>query len=86
MKHVDTLGRLKKIEGQVRGVTRMVEDGKYCIDIINQIAAAKGALDKVSLIILKNHMESCVATAIRQKEGAGEKIDEVIASVEKYLK
>ena len=86
MKHADALGRLRKIEGQVRGVTRMVEEGKYCIDIINQVAAVKGALDRVSLIILKNHMDSCVASAIRQKDGAGDKIDEVLASIEKYLR
>lgn len=86
MQHGDTLRRLKKIEGQVRGVTRMVEEGKYCIDIVNQVAAVKGALDKVSLMILKRHMNSCLATAIRQEEQAGEKVDEVIASIERYLK
>lgn len=75
--------RLKKIEGQVRGVAKMVENEKYCIDIINQIAAAKNALDGVARIIMKKHVESCVTQAILEGR-AEEKIEELIAAVYKH--
>ena len=60
----ESLKRLNKIEGQVRGVAKMVENEKYCIDILNQITAAKNALDGVAKIIMKRHVESCVTHAI----------------------
>ena len=75
--------RLRKIEGQVRGVAKMVENEKYCIDIINQIAAAKNALDGVARIIMKKHVESCVTQAILEGR-AEEKIEELIAAVYKH--
>ena len=79
----DALTRLKKIEGQVRGVTRMIEEEKYCIDIINQITAAEKALDGVARIVMKRHVESCVTEAIVRGEGQN-KIDELIDTVYKY--
>ncbi len=60
----DALTRLKKIEGQIRGIMKMVETETYCIDIINQVSAAEKALNGVSGIILKRHVESCVKQAI----------------------
>ncbi len=57
--------RLKTIEGHVRGIQRMVDDGVYCIDIIRQIQATQAALNKVSQIVLEEHMHSCVITAVR---------------------
>lgn len=59
------LRRLKSIEGHVRGVARMVEEGAYCIDTVNQISAVEKALRKVSSLVLENHLHSCVTTAIR---------------------
>jgi DNA-binding FrmR family transcriptional regulator len=79
----DALSRLKKIEGQVRGITRMIEEEKYCIDIINQITAAEKALDGVAKIVMKRHVESCVTEAIVRGEGQ-KKIDELIDTVYKY--
>ena len=79
----ESIERLKKIEGQVRGVAKMVENEKYCIDIINQIAAAKNALDGVARIIMKKHVESCVTQAILEGR-AEEKIEELIAAVYKH--
>ena len=76
------LSRLKRIEGQVRGISKMVEEEKYCIDIINQITAAEKALSGVAQIVLKRHVESCVTGAIARGEGQ-EKIDELIATVYK---
>ena len=64
----DTLGiinRLKSIEGHVRGVQRMVDEGAYCMDIINQNLAVQRALEKVNSLILERHLQTCVTTAIR---------------------
>lgn len=57
--------RLKSIEGHVRGVEKMVEDGVYCIDIVNQINAIQAALQKVNALVLDRHLHTCVTTAIR---------------------
>lgn len=65
MENDNTLRRLKTIEGHMRGIIRMVEDDAYCIDVIRQIQAVEGALNKVSAQILENHLNSCVITAIR---------------------
>lgn len=65
MKHTDALHRLKNIEGHIRGIQRMVDEEKYCIDVIRQINAAQAALNKVSTIILEEHLNSCVITAVR---------------------
>ena len=59
-----TINRLRRIEGQVRGVAQMVEDDRYCIDILHQIQAVKSALAKVESEILKDHAACCVADAI----------------------
>lgn len=71
MVNEDALKRLKNIEGHVRGIEQMVENGAYCIDIIRQIEAVQAALDRVSGNILEGHLHSCVITAVR-----GEDIDE----------
>ena len=59
------VNRLKSIEGHVRGVEKMVEDGSYCIDIVNQISAIQSALHKVNALVLDKHLHTCVTTAIR---------------------
>jgi len=79
----ESLRRLKRIEGQIRGVSKMVNNEKYCIDIINQINAAKNALDGVARIIMKRHVESCVTEAILEGK-AEEKIEELITAVYKH--
>lgn len=65
MENKDSLLRLKTIEGHLRGVIRMVEEDAYCIDVIRQIQAVEGALNKVSTRILEDHLNSCVITAIQ---------------------
>lgn len=65
MQNTDSLRRLKTIEGHLRGVIRMVEEDAYCIDIIRQIQAVEGALNKVSARILEDHLNSCVITAVQ---------------------
>ncbi len=68
----DLLNRLKSVEGHVRGIQRMVEEDQYCIDILNQTDAIQKALQKIDVMILENHLESCVTTAIRGDD-AGER-------------
>ncbi len=58
------LSRLNRIQGQVRGITRMVEEGRYCIDILTQISAARAALAKVETELLKSHLSHCIEGAI----------------------
>jgi DNA-binding FrmR family transcriptional regulator len=64
----DVLNRLRSISGHINGVTRMVEEDQYCIDVINQIQAVQAALNKVSLMVLDNHMHTCVTEAIRSDD------------------
>jgi DNA-binding FrmR family transcriptional regulator len=65
MEKDSTIRRLKTIEGHLRGITRMVEEDTYCIDVIRQIQAVEAALNKVSSRILEDHLNSCVITAIQ---------------------
>jgi CsoR family transcriptional regulator, copper-sensing transcriptional repressor len=65
MENNQTLKRLKTIEGHMGGIIRMVEEDAYCIDVIRQIQAVQAALNKVSTVILENHLNSCVTTAIQ---------------------
>ena len=82
---INAVTRLKKIEGQIRGIMKMVDNEKYCIDIINQITAAEKALSGVAGIIMKRHVESCVTNAITQGQGQ-EMINELIETIYKYGK
>lgn len=60
-----TLGRLRRIEGQVQGIQRMVDEEQYCVDILLQLAAVQGAVEQVQKLLLGQHIESCVSEAIR---------------------
>lgn len=66
----DVTLRLKSVEGHIRGIEKMVDEGAYCIDVIQQIQAVQAALSKVSSTILEDHLNSCVITAIRGDEPA----------------
>jgi len=79
------LARMKKIEGQARGIQKMLEDERYCIDIIQQLTALSSAIDEVSLLILQSHIEGCVAGAIRQ-EGRQQQIKELMATIRRAMK
>ena len=80
MKNTDKIKRLNRIAGQVRGVAQMVEDDRYCMDILNQIAAIKSALAKVESQVLKDHAACCVAEAIASGDEAEqrEKFEELV--------
>ncbi len=84
-KHQDLSPRLRRIEGQVRGITRMVEERRYCIEIIQQLTAARKALDQVSLKIINGHINTCVSDAIRKREGEG-KITELMQTITRFVK
>jgi DNA-binding FrmR family transcriptional regulator len=79
------LNRLNRIEGQVRGITRMIDEDRYCVDVLTQVAAAKSALDAVSLQLLKDHSHGCVQRAIRSG-GGGDAIDELLQVVRKLVR
>lgn len=76
------LKRLRRIEGQIRGLQRMVEEDKYCIDILTQISAATKALESVALNLLDEHLHHCVAHAI---ENGGDEADEKITEASKAI-
>ena len=77
--HEENLVALRRIEGQVRGVQRMIEERKYCIDILNQIYAVKGALSRVEEEILEKHFRNCVTEAVTgsSEKEKQQKMDEI---------
>jgi len=80
--------RLHRIEGQVRGIERMVDEERYCIDILTQISAVSTALESVALKLLEEHVNHCVAGALQSgdAEAAGEKARELLAAVERFTR
>lgn len=81
-----SLNRLKRIEGQVRGIARMIEDDRYCIDVLTQIQAVKAALKRVESEVLKDHASRCVEDAITSGDAAEqrEKFDELVDLIGRY--
>jgi DNA-binding FrmR family transcriptional regulator len=79
--------RLRRIEGQVRGLQRMVDQDAYCIDILTQVAAVQTALEQVAVNVLDAHVRGCVADAVSGGDGeADEKLDELMAAVRRFAK
>ena len=76
----ELLTRLSRVEGQVRGVARMVEEDRYCIDVLTQISAARAALDRIALGVLDEHVRHCVVGG-HGPGTEGERIDELMAAV-----
>ncbi|MDZ5610007.1 metal-sensing transcriptional repressor [Bacillus pseudomycoides] len=79
------MNRLKRIEGQVRGIQNMIENDRYCVDILVQISAINAAMKKVGLGILKNHTNHCVSSAIKDGNG-DEAIEELMTVFERFSK
>jgi DNA-binding FrmR family transcriptional regulator len=79
------LRRMRKIEGQARGIQRMIEDDRYCPDIIQQLTALSHAASEVSLLVLRDHIEGCVADAIRE-ERSEEMIRELMDVIRRALR
>ena len=82
-----SLRRLKLAKGQLEGVERMIENEKYCIDIINQLSAVRNALEKVSLILMKQHISTCLVDSVRggDEERQEKKLDELMETVYKFI-
>ena len=80
----DALKRLRNIEGQVRGLQRMIEEDQYCIDILTQISAVLSALNRVGMKVLRRHIDTCVAESIRNGgDGKDEMTDELMTILER---
>jgi DNA-binding FrmR family transcriptional regulator len=87
MDRQDYLTRLRKIEGQVRGLQRMIEDDAYCIDVITQIGSACGALQSVALGLLDQHIRHCVMDAADSPDGDAEvKLAEATRAIERLVR
>ena len=81
------LNRLKRVEGQVRGLQRMVEEDTYCIDILTQVSAATKALEKVALSLLDEHLRHCVSQAVRNGGDEAEaKLSEATAAIARLVR
>ncbi|HUX14177.1 MAG TPA: metal-sensitive transcriptional regulator [Spirochaetia bacterium] len=82
------LARLRRIEGQIRGIHKMLEDDRYCVDILTQTSAVIAALHGVEDLVMENHLNTCVAEAMRSDdpERKREKIDEVMTVITKFRK
>jgi len=78
------INRLSRIEGQIRGIKKMVEEDAYCIDILVQVAAANAALNSFNKVLMGEHIRTCVANDIR--EGKDETIDELVTTLQKLMK
>ena len=80
----DLIHRLNRIEGQVRGIKKMVENDVYCTDILVQVSAVNAALNSFNKVLLANHIRTCVADDIR--EGKDATVDELVATLQKLMK
>ncbi len=76
--------RLNRVEGQVRGVSRMVAEDAYCIDVLTQIGAIKSAIDQVGILLLGDHIKHCVTDSVRAGESA--KVDELVEAVNRIAR
>lgn len=84
----NVIGRLNRIGGQVTGIRRMIEEDRYCVDILTQTAAVIAAIKTVESIVMENHLNTCVAEAMRSNDPAEqrEKVDEVMSIIARYRK
>lgn len=81
--HTKQIPSLKRIEGQIRGIAKMVEEEQYCIDILNQIKAVRSAISTVEGNILKTHMKECVKDALNSDNKFDEKVDEILKTLKR---
>ena len=77
--------RLRRVSGQLSGVLRMYEDGRYCIDVLDQLSAVTAACNAVGVLILEDHIRACVREAI-EAGAADEKVDELVSSIRRYVR
>ena len=84
--HPNLIARINRIEGQIRGLKKMVETDRDCLQVLKQIAAASGALRSLGSVILEDHLKGCVATAIQAQDNESELISEVVEIFNKFSK
>ncbi|AHF07455.1 metal-sensitive transcriptional regulator [Desulfitobacterium metallireducens] len=82
----DLLRRLKKVEGQVKGIQRMVENDKYCVDVLVQVAAVRAAVNKVGTMIFEYHSRGCLKKASRDEEDKDAAIEDLVGVLTKFIK
>lgn len=80
----DILVRLRRMEGQLKGIQRMVEEDKYCVDVLNQLASVMAATQKVAGIILRDHIRGCVRDALSRDVRSDDYVNELVAVVERF--
>lgn len=78
--------RLRRIEGQVRGVQRMIEEEKYCVDILTQISSYISASEKVASMVLKDHVDHCVRSAVEDATKADKTVEELSGAMDRFIK
>lgn len=81
--HKEEIPSLSRIEGQVRGIANMINEDKYCIDILNQIKAVRSAITRVEGKILKKHMKECVKDALNDEKSFDDKVDEILKTLKR---
>ncbi|SMC44516.1 metal-sensitive transcriptional regulator [Sporomusa malonica] len=81
----DIKKRLRRTGGQINGIEKMVDEGRYCVDILQQIMAARAALNQVALIMIESHTKSCVVNAIKENR-TEEAVDELMGVLSKFTK
>lgn len=79
------LKRLARVEGQLKGIQRMVKDRRYCIEIIQQVAASKKALEQAGLLIMRNHIDTCVSKSIRAKD-SDDTVSELMRTIHQFIR
>ncbi len=82
---IDIKNRLKRIGGQINGIEKMVDDHRYCVDVLQQIMAARAALNQVALIMIESHTKSCVVNAIKENR-TEQAVDELMGVLSKFSK
>jgi DNA-binding FrmR family transcriptional regulator len=82
----EILVRLRRMEGQLKGIQKMIEEDKYCVDVLNQLSSIQAATQKVANIIMKDHIRGCVRDALTHNDHSEEHVNELISVVEKFTK
>jgi DNA-binding FrmR family transcriptional regulator len=84
-RRVEVLTRLRRIEGQVRGLQRMVDDDRYCVDVLGQISSVTNALERVGLLLLNDHIRHCVRESLADG-GGDDKVEELVVAVDRFMR
>ena len=82
----EILVRLRRMEGQLKGIQRMIEQDKYCVDVLDQLSSVIGAAQKVAAIILQDHIRGCVRDALSRDEHGDDHVNELVAVVQRFTK